>query len=856
MPPVAAAIAAIASSFAAAATAATITSIIVKTAITIGLTLLARALTPKPKIRETGIQTSATTSGGVDPQRFILGTYATAGHIVAPPYSHTGASGNTTPNGLLNYIIELSNISGVTLSRVIVDDDYSQIDTSPGVAGEYGAPLLGQRRGGVDYGWIKFYNGTQTAADAMLVAKYASHPERPWTADAVGRGSAYAILTFLYNRKVYNNLPAVRFEVNGISLYDPRLDSSVGGSGTQRFATPSTWAFSANPIVMIYNIMRGLSIGNGNTYGGGVEASSLPLDNWMAAMNACDVFIGARRSFTAGFEVDVTTEPAQLIEELLKTCLGQISEYGGVFRVRVGAPSTAVYFLNDDDIVISDAQDLDPFPGLEQTYNAIAGTYPEPQSMWQGRQAEPIYNATWEAEDGDRRLPVELNFPACSNNSQVAQLMNAYINDQRRFRVHRLVLPPDAAILEPLDTIAWTSVRNGYSAKLFEIVELTDRVDTLCQEVMIRERDPSDYSWTSANDLPLPANSTGVVTPAAQPIDAWLVEAFTIRDGLGLARRPAIRLAWNPLAATDSDLIRYEIRLATGAVVTSGTAATAPGFVIVSDGLVPATAYQARGQYIVDRPTEFSAYLDVTTPAVFVSDDDFEGGVKNLFRDAGLSAPEIVSSLPTSGNFQGRLVFLTSDNKLYRFTGAAFTAAVPTGDLSGQIIGDQITANTITGGLIAGAGIITQTAQIDDAVIARAKIQELAVDTLRIADNAVIIPVGAFSSTPTYGIGIGAEITVFNVTITLDFPARIAVTYMHATVYGFGNKATNSYMDFNGSRVITVPAGGALVPSVSMAYIAPTELPAGAHTVQIVWEGQDSQVYITSKSLVVQGIKK
>lgn len=754
MPFIAAAVSAISAAFTAAA-ATTIGSILIKVAITTGLTLLARALTPKPKVRETGIQTTTTTSGGTEPQRFVIGKYATSGHIVAPPYSHTGGVGfNQTPNAYLNYIIEVSNLPGVSLSRIIVDDDYSQIGTTADPT--YGSPLLGQRRDGVDYAWIKFYDGNQIAADPMLVDKYGAHPDRPWTSTSIGRGNAYAVLTFLYNRKVFNNLPAVRFEINGIPLYDPRQDSSVGGSGSQRWADKATWVYSDNPVVMIYNIMRGLTIGNGNVYGGSVDASALPLDNWFTAMNACDVYIGARKSFTAGFEVDVTAEPAQIIEELLKTCLGQICEYGGVFRIRVGAPSAAVYFMTDDDIVITDPQELDPFPGLESTYNAISGQYPEPNSMWQGRQAVPIYNATWEAEDGNRRLPIELNFPAVSDNSQVAQLMTAYIKDQRRFRVHRLVLPPDAAILEPLDTISWTSARNGYSSKIFEVVELTDRVDTVCQEILVRERDPSDYSWTTGNDLPKPPDWNGNPSPNSQAVAGFAVSAFIIKDSAGINRKPGIKLEWTPSAATDSDLVRYEVRLAaTSEIIKSGTASTETGFVIVSDNLVPSTIYQARAQYIVDRPVSWTSWVSVTTPAIFISEYDIGAD------------------------------------------------AVGTGNLQ---------------------------------------------------NNAVTIPSGFFGSSPAVGVGLGSYLLVASVNINLDFNGSIIVSYTASQGYGAGLRGTATYMKLNGTVVDQVSSLGAITTSVAMSY--QTALPAGLHLVEILWEGQDSTVTQSYRSLVVTGLKK
>ena len=51
---------------------------------------------------------------------------------------------------------------------------------------------------------------------------------------------------------------------------------------------------------------------------------------------------------------------------------------------------------------------------------------------------------------------------------------------------------------------------------------------------------------------------------------------------------------------------------------------------------------------------------------------------------------EIVGALPTTDLFEGRMVFLTTDDKLYRYTGSAWTAAVPATDITGQVVAAQI----------------------------------------------------------------------------------------------------------------------------------------------------------------------
>ena len=73
---------------------------------------------------------------------------------------------------------------------------------------------------------------------------------------------------------------------------------------------------------------------------------------------------------------------------------------------------------------------------------------------------------------------------------------------------------------------------------------------------------------------------------------------------------------------------------------------------------------------------------------------------------AGLTPVEIVGTLPSSGNFAGRTVFLTTNGKLYRFDGSSFTASVPATDMTGQITTTQITDNAISSPKIS-AGAIT-----------------------------------------------------------------------------------------------------------------------------------------------------
>ena len=119
------------------------------------------------------------------------------------------------------------------------------------------------------------------------------------------------------------------------------------------------------------------------------------------------------------------------------------------------------------------------------------------------------------------------------------------------------------------------------------------------------------------------------------------------------------------------------------------------------------------------RATGSGAYTGVTVDKVF-SLSKAKGGY------------EIVATLPSTDLFEGRVVFLTTDDKLYRYTGSAWTAAVPAVDITGTLADAQIAAV----GAAKVTGQITGT-QITDSAISSPKIAAGAVIAGKLAASSV-----------------------------------------------------------------------------------------------------------------------
>ena len=169
---------------------------------------------------------------------------------------------------------------------------------------------------------------------------------------------------------------------------------------------------------------------------------------------------------------------------------------------------------------------------------------------------------------------------------------------------------------------------------------------------------------------------------------------------------------WNGTAWVLSD----DARIA--AVVTqSSTNATAIGD-INAQYSVTVSAGKVTGFKLMSSPTTSSFIVnadyfaienasgrpfEVIGGTVYLQGNMIQAGSIGITKFAsGLRPIEIVTSLPSTGNTQGRVVFLNTDNKLYRWDGSGWITSVSSTDISGTITDAQIAglaASKVTGQL-------------------------------------------------------------------------------------------------------------------------------------------------------------
>lgn len=487
-------------------------SILVKTAFSVATSLLQKAFAGKSGSGPAfGIE-GKVQAGGEVPRSIMLGLGATAGSLV---YHNQWGTFGKVPNAYYTRVTALSDVPVDSLSGLFVNGVRVTLLTGEADA-DKGIPVDEFRVSGRDHLWVKFYDGTQVAADAFLTGTV-STTERPWASTDIGTGVAYAVTTCLFDRDLFSGFPDFLFELQGMPLYDITKDSTAGGSGSHRWDTPSTWGGDGDdlPAVQIYNLLRGISYDGDWLYGfQGVTAAQLRAADWIAAIDLCratDVLGDPGiATYVAGGELTVSTQVRDAIEALQSACAGKIADVGGVFVPRVGPPPSSSASITDGDIVITAPQGYVPFPGLSDSINGIEASYPEPDEGWTMRPAPALLDSTLEAEDQGIRLTAKTDLPMVYTAERVQYLMQAALAEARRFRRHAVVVGPAFWEREPGETVAWTSTRHGYSAKLFRIEGVSILPAGWIAWDLV-EVDPADYDWTRSTDYTAPTLGTPAI---------------------------------------------------------------------------------------------------------------------------------------------------------------------------------------------------------------------------------------------------------------------------------------------------------------------------------------------------------
>mgnify|MGYP001204328899 CR=1 FL=1 len=204
---------------------------------------------------------------------------------------------------------------------------------------------------------------------------------------------------------------------------------------------------------------------------------------------------------------------------------------------------------------------------------------------------------------------------------------------------------------------------------------------------------------------------------------------------------------------------------------------------------------------------------------------ELEGSIPAVAFASGIEPISVVNFLPTVSGYTGpSVVLLSTDGKLYRLVNGAWTAAVPTTDLSGTIATLQLADDAVTNAKIAVDAI--QGDVIAASAITADKILSGAVTSLKLADDAVTSAKIATNAIQGDVIAAGA-ITNTKVSDGAIETAKIAANAITSAKINAG-AVTASEIASNAITSAKIQAGAVTASEIASNAITAAKISAGA----------------------------
>jgi len=359
-----------------------------------------------------------------------------------------------------------------------------------------------------------------------------------WDSNYKLSGLAYVAFKFTWNQDAFNGLPDVKVTLKGKKIYDPRLDSTKGGSGSHRQDTASTWTYTDNSALILLDYLR-------NTrYGKGLPNSAFETnyDSFKTAATLCETQVTPYTSgstidlFTTNAVIDTSQKVIDNVKELLNPMRAIFTYTQGKYKLIIEDSGSSALSITKD-YIIGGIKILGEKKNSK--YNRVIGTFTNPEKNWQedivtfppyDDSSLPVADqyATLLAEDNGTKLEGQFDFKNITNPYQAEELCEIILRRSRNALAVELRCTSEALNLTIGDIVDLTYVTGGFSAKPFRVMGLAINSDSTV-DLQLTEHQDNFYTWSSKAQAPTIADTTlpnpnNVSAPASVTLDDQLIQ--------------------------------------------------------------------------------------------------------------------------------------------------------------------------------------------------------------------------------------------------------------------------------------------------------------------------------------------
>lgn len=661
---------------------------------------------------------------------------------------------------------------------------------------------------------LRFFNGSQTTAASELV----SETTDGWSTAHVLRGTAYMYLRLEFDRDAFGNGPgALSVEVEGSdNILDPRTNA-VG--------------WSNNPALCILDYLRSAD-------GLACSADEIDAASFIAAANICDELVSiaaggaTQKRYTLDGAFNLDQKPIEIIDDMLTSCAGTLVYVQGKYRLYAGAYDAPTDTLTTSDL--SGSIELVTKPPRRELFNTVRGTFINPSRNWQTSEF-PAYSETAIVTADGETIATDVEWPFTTDEIRAQRLAKLMLRRAREALTVRVPVKYSGLRFCVWQTLNVTLADFGWTNKPFRIVAWSFDAESGVVNLTLREESANSYAWQFDNAQPLPlAPDTDLVDPLAIPAPGTVtVTASTALQADGSVA-PALLVAWTSSAF--AFLIAHEVqwRVVGAADWNSAEVPVGTNRFVIAPVLI-GTAYEVRVRGVTGIARGAWSTNSTGTGVVDTTAPDAPTGLTATGTTRGVS---VAWTMPTATDLAAVEVWenTTSSTSGRYFVGETRgTGFVRTGIDPNVTRHYWVRARDLSGNLSAYAGPSSATS----ALVVANDIQTSAVETLKIADEAVTTFTGHIRTDTIYGNG------AFQNVLEFSFNSPTARTGMVQMQWDVGY--TGADIDWEASvylnsvfiRSLIVTGSDNRTPLVSA--LSGASVTAGTNTLRIDWKAGSTQ---------------
>lgn len=375
-----------------------------------------------------------------------------------------------------------------------------------------------------------------------------------WPSSARGRGVAHFLLRWkIGTDKVKGGIPSrITQVVKGAPVYDPRLDSTVGGTGLHRANNQDTWQYvsdegeeiGANWALIALFYLLGWRNNGRLVFGFGADPVDIDYTQVIAAANVCDELIDNKPRFRIGGIFPTSNNHQHILSQLEAAIGGSISIQNGIWYI--WAPNDDLVPFNaivNNQMMRQAGVEFIPSGPIEELYNVARGRYISPADLYQPVYYPDVVEDTAVLQDGRERVTPR-DF-ALVQDVEIAQRVAREMVRRSRFSgIWRFSMGPKGLLFRPFDVTLLTCQETNNVPTLVRITAMTFSPAGVVQIECIEE-DVSIYDTSAPLGTPITQLDTDSLDSTIQvPVRGFVATEIAITGSAGTSRI-AYRGTWD-----------------------------------------------------------------------------------------------------------------------------------------------------------------------------------------------------------------------------------------------------------------------------------------------------------------------